>query len=245
MTRIYSPTPDAVPALEIFLSRPSNPKGTFSMCEVRGFLFAVASAPDLVKLSEWLPIIFAGKDPEFEDTEEAQQVLSALMYIYNESGEIGGDKEPRLPPGCQFRDDLLANLEPDAPIAQWCRGFVLGHSWLRDSWEAYLPDEWDEDMGLTLAALSFFASRSLAERIVKESTGPLPSLEHFASRMRDALPIAMAEYAKMGRAIWKAIIGANGEHSEPAVAEPRIGRNAPCPCGSGKKYKKCCGASAG
>lgn len=22
--------------------------------------------------------------------------------------------------------------------------------------------------------------------------------------------------------------------------EPKIGRNEPCPCGSGKKYKKCC-----
>ena len=22
--------------------------------------------------------------------------------------------------------------------------------------------------------------------------------------------------------------------------EPRIGRNAPCPCGSGRKYKRCC-----
>ena len=26
--------------------------------------------------------------------------------------------------------------------------------------------------------------------------------------------------------------------------EPKIGRNDPCPCGSGKKYKKCCGAAA-
>jgi uncharacterized protein len=25
---------------------------------------------------------------------------------------------------------------------------------------------------------------------------------------------------------------------------PKVGRNAPCPCGSGKKYKKCCGAAA-
>ncbi len=24
--------------------------------------------------------------------------------------------------------------------------------------------------------------------------------------------------------------------------EPKIGRNEPCPCGSGKKFKKCCGA---
>jgi preprotein translocase subunit SecA len=27
-----------------------------------------------------------------------------------------------------------------------------------------------------------------------------------------------------------------------ASATPRVGRNDPCPCGSGKKYKKCCGA---
>ncbi|GHU41935.1 hypothetical protein FACS1894190_10620 [Spirochaetia bacterium] len=38
------------------------------------------------------------------------------------------------------------------------------------------------------------------------------------------------------------------EHPESAPVitvhrtEPKIGRNDPCPCGSGKKYKKCCGA---
>jgi uncharacterized protein len=26
-------------------------------------------------------------------------------------------------------------------------------------------------------------------------------------------------------------------------SEPKIGRNEPCPCGSGRKYKKCCGAA--
>ncbi len=36
----------------------------------------------------------------------------------------------------------------------------------------------------------------------------------------------------------------NGEKvkSKPVVRdEPKVGRNDPCPCGSGKKYKKCCG----
>ena len=27
--------------------------------------------------------------------------------------------------------------------------------------------------------------------------------------------------------------------------EPKVGRNEPCPCGSGKKYKKCCGHASG
>jgi hypothetical protein len=29
---------------------------------------------------------------------------------------------------------------------------------------------------------------------------------------------------------------------KPAAAKPKTGRNEPCPCGSGKKFKKCCGA---
>jgi SWIM/SEC-C metal-binding protein len=28
---------------------------------------------------------------------------------------------------------------------------------------------------------------------------------------------------------------------KPKIAEEKVGRNEPCPCGSGKKYKKCCG----
>ena len=40
---------------------------------------------------------------------------------------------------------------------------------------------------------------------------------------------------------WKFIDG-EIESGVPYVREePKIGRNDPCPCGSGKKYKKCCG----
>lgn len=33
------------------------------------------------------------------------------------------------------------------------------------------------------------------------------------------------------------------ERTQPIVAAPKVGRNEPCPCGSLKKYKKCCGSS--
>jgi preprotein translocase subunit SecA len=33
-----------------------------------------------------------------------------------------------------------------------------------------------------------------------------------------------------------------GKSSGPATSQNKVGRNDPCPCGSGKKYKKCCGA---
>jgi len=36
---------------------------------------------------------------------------------------------------------------------------------------------------------------------------------------------------------------AQAEAPKPVRAGAKIGRNDPCPCGSGKKYKKCCGAN--
>ena len=33
----------------------------------------------------------------------------------------------------------------------------------------------------------------------------------------------------------------DNQGNEPVVKKQKVGRNDPCPCGSGKKYKKCCG----
>jgi len=37
---------------------------------------------------------------------------------------------------------------------------------------------------------------------------------------------------------------AREKQNAPAVAAEKVGRNDPCPCGSGKKFKKCCGLSS-
>jgi preprotein translocase subunit SecA len=36
----------------------------------------------------------------------------------------------------------------------------------------------------------------------------------------------------------------NQSQRQPIMVEEKTGRNEPCPCGSGKKYKKCCGKAA-
>ncbi len=43
---------------------------------------------------------------------------------------------------------------------------------------------------------------------------------------------------------WYYVDGAMPKPQTQRHAGPRVGRNDPCPCGSGKKYKKCCGAGA-
>ena len=55
----------------------------------------------------------------------------------------------------------------------------------------------------------------------------------------------MKKWMKNHEAELKAEMGGEGAPAkvETVVHEgPKIGRNDPCPCGSGKKYKKCCGA---
>ena len=51
--------------------------------------------------------------------------------------------------------------------------------------------------------------------------------------------LAMAEKAQAARAAAE-----NGAARGPVKAAVSVGRNDPCPCGSGKKYKKCCGANS-
>ena len=129
----------------------------------------------------------------------------------------------------------------DAPLSQWARGFLTGHSYLDGIWNAYTPDELDEELGSVLMVLTFFASPALAEAYHKEGKGKA-SLEQLAETVVTIFPDAMREYAHLGRSIFQARREAGDLDQEPSACQI-IGRNDPCPCGSGKKFKKCCGGT--
>ena len=65
------------------------------------------------------------------------------------------------------------------------------------------------------------------------------TLSEMAKEMIELLPDAMREYAYLGRAIGETYQDSIDE-PDMLAAEGKVGRNDPCPCGSGKKYKKCC-----
>ncbi|MFA4949093.1 MAG: SEC-C metal-binding domain-containing protein, partial [Candidatus Krumholzibacteriia bacterium] len=50
--------------------------------------------------------------------------------------------------------------------------------------------------------------------------------------------------ALSGAAQQGATVDISAPKAQPVRSAPRAGRNDPCPCGSGKKYKKCCGKGA-
>jgi uncharacterized protein len=208
--------------------------------ELQGFLFAVASAPDLVRPSEWMKEVFGGEEAGFETLEEAQAILPELMVLYNAVSASVASERAALPADCRFRRNVVANLDADAPVSMWARGFVRGHHWLKEDWDPYVPDEFDRDFAMVIMTLSFFATPTLARALLKELGRT--DLVEAAALFRRAFPDALAEYARLGRSVSKVLIG-HGVNNEPRV-HTKVGRNDPCPCGSGRKYKKCCGAVA-
>lgn len=224
-----------------FLSAPERPEGTMRYCELAGFLFAVACSPELVQPSEWLPLVFNEKEGGFVTLDEAQEILPAIMALYNHVNRGVLKGEPALPPGCTMCAQPIANLEPDAPLSQWARGFAGGHDWLENVWDEYAPEELDEELGADLLVLSFFASRQLAEAYRKEIKSQGKPLEELAGEMLKALPDAMRSCARIGRSLYEAVLSEPQVETREPVRREKVGRNDPCPCGSGKKYKKCCG----
>lgn len=223
--------------LKAFLADPMRPAGTLRYHELQGFLFAVTSAPELIRPPEWLPAIFNGAPAIYASIDEAQAMLGAIMALYNDINDGVFARDPALPDDCAFRRGTLANFDDDAPVSQWARGFGAGHQWLEASWEHCVPEDLEEEFGAVLMTLTFFGSRRLAEAYLDE-TGKT-DLQAFARTVRRLFPDALASYAILGRSIAE---GRDHHAQPPPPARSRPGRNAPCPCGSGRKYKKCCGA---
>ncbi|MFQ5550532.1 MAG: UPF0149 family protein [Gemmatimonadales bacterium] len=205
-----------------------------SLSELRGFLFAVVCAPRMIVPSEWLPLVFGDGEIEYESMKQAERVFGAMMELYNETNEGILRGRVTLPDECRFQDDIMANLEDDAPIAHWSRGFALGHDWLRELWDGVVSTESDEDFGAVVANLLFFSSPAFAQGVLDEIGSADLSLEDYASLFRKSFTDSMSYYALLGRDLGKPV--------SPQPRQRRPGRNEPCPCGSGKKFKNCCGA---
>jgi SEC-C motif-containing protein len=75
-----------------------------------------------------------------------------------------------------------------------------------------------------------------------EPEGDRGTVEFVARYRMRGKPLAHHELASFGRVDgrWYYLDGVINPKSAPRTAA-KVGRNDPCPCGSGKKYKKCCG----
>ena len=214
-----------------------------AMCisELDGYVAGLLLCPEMIMPSEWLPEVWnMDSEPEFMSVEQAQDTIGAVMAHYN---RVAGNLAQRS----QAYEILLEQAEgEDTPFWEfWVSGFEQAMRFRPNAWKAYETCD-DED-----AATAFALMQSLIDLSSKHSHLPKAEQEKLEENAPDLIPtaiMAMNDWLKSnqipsfnsGRNFnW---FDAANEPGKPAVSV-KVGRNELCTCGSGRKYKKCCGAN--
>lgn len=206
-------SPADIADLAKFLADPGRPEDTLCFQELQGFLYSIACSPEIVPPSAWLPIISDEQDIGFEDEAKAHRIMALIMGLYNDINTSVLERSDSMPFECEFRPDIEENFDSEAAVSQWCHGFMLGHDWLEEVWDEYLPEQLDGELGSCAMVLSFFSSRRMAEAFYAESTTTpsqrkpkIPFIE-FADNVRGLFPDALSSYAHIGRGISEVVAG--------------------------------------
>lgn len=224
------------PFLSQFLGAAQRPRGTLNYNELRGFLYSVACAPEVIGAREWLPLVFNDQDADYADMDEAMTVVRAVLDLHQlASAEVSAGKVS-LPEDIAIRTPALENVGEAAALGQWSRGFFLGHNWLIELWNQLTPKALDKELRSSLMVLSFFSGPVLAEALYKQTPGAREAtMAEFAASQLERFDEAMYRYARLGHVIQTALAAPG----DPPRAEG-LERGDPCPCGSGRAFAKCC-----
>lgn len=186
------------------------------LSELDGYLAGVVVCPERIMPGEWLSPIWGEDVAGFVHQAEAGEILEIVMALYN---HIGRSLDR---PG-QYVPHLEVDVDESFLWEIWAQGFGKALNLRPQAWasQAAMPDD-------AAPARALLTLNSLAR--TAETNRRLPE-----------------DLARSLRAEAQGLIGGCVEelHRARLVAEGRrartkVGRNEPCPCGSGKKYKKCC-----
>ncbi len=188
-----------------------------SSSELDGFFAAILCAPSLIKPSQWMQAIWGGKEmPEFDSIELVQKQMNLFMWHYNQViyGLQSGEFEPLF-----LEYQVEGKTFP--VLDDWCEGFWRGYKlWIS-------PDYKDDKLLQELLELVIPFAVEDGEKLKEIMT------DSILRDYMDSIPLKVNQLYKQNDRRYK-------QEQTFIREQPKVGRNDPCPCGSGKKYKKCC-----
>jgi len=222
---------DQLDRLERLLEQRALPFQGMGLEMLDGFLSARAVAP-VVAGDDWTARVWGPTPPRWESEAEAADVaalLAGLEATVRKRLRSGEELPPLLQPLVGLPEDPDADHPDSLDIGrEWAEGFFLAVDDAREAWDAWLDaDDWIEEIFVLLEEV---ASGELA---VEPGEAPEPLSYRERLDTIASLPGMLAD-----------LHAHRLEHltpREPVRRAPAPGRNDPCPCGSGRKYKACCG----
>ena len=217
-----------------------------------GFITAIASSPDEIKPSEWIEqlIVTENKKPEFENKDQVATLTSNLIGWWNQCNLVFDEGDTlKLPE----KLGLTQKFHPNKALKNFSSGYLRGFNWLTNSWMSALPEDSEEEHR-TIMILNFILARFVDEKnMLKEDPELYQQLPDTQGCFK-VLPSLISGVGMLGKdlALENEFQEAQDDISDIEIAFSEktkapysnkyktIGRNESCPCGSGKKFKKCC-----
>ena len=206
-----------------------NPEESMLLEELDGFFAALACSPEPVPESEYLPLVLGHDADDGSLDESAPEVAEIRHLLQKHWGAVAG----QLYEGEGFAPVLGYDEDDQAHGNAWAVGFVRGMGLRPDAWTALEDDE------------AFADALEPVFRLVEEVEPDDESreAEPIADEDREAAIESMLDGVMDVYDYFRDERERNLAPREPIRREDRkVGRNDPCPCGSGRKYKACHGA---
>ena len=204
-------------------------KQSMNLEKLDGFLAALICGPGTVLPSEYLPLIW-GDDIVLEDTFNTQPLLHDFLALIMRHWNVIADT---LHSGDIYLPLLLEDKDGISHANDWAAGFLRGMELRKEDWENLLNDE---ERGGWLVPILTLAHENSLDAVLR------PYNESVSAEMREKLIVgAAAGVTGIYRHFQSKRLQENHLRSTTVRrVTPKVGRNDPCPCGSGKKFKHCC-----
>lgn len=197
-----------------------------------GYLHAIAIGPETVVPSRWLPRVWGTGGtmmPPVTDIAQVNHLLGLVMRHFN-SIVSGFEQSPPVLAPCWQTFQTGTDEFEDAE--SWAHGFTQGVKLSQAAWKPLFDDaagrDWYRPIGL-LGDEAYSDDQDALTRTPAQRAALAAHIEASLVRIH---------------AFWLPLRQAVEERKRSQQMRTKVGRNEPCPCGSGNKFKKCCGAPA-
>lgn len=235
---------DEIDELDDFLMSEDAPENGMDISTLDGFFAALVLNPRLIMPSEYLPWIWdmeKGEDaPAFASLEQANRILQLVMRYYNSVlTTIGNDNfAPLFYTLAQEDDSEFFDAEG------WSEGFMRGVFLFVEPWEEVF-----EKHPEFLAPMVLLGTEQGWDTLEKSADSKQATQDAYES-IAGAVALLYDHFSEQRETETRKRLAQPGRNPSSLVSDVvdmpnarfKVGRNEECPCGSGKKFKKCCGA---
>lgn len=226
--------------LNDFLSSPGRDKDCFDIHQLQGAMTAILSCPKVISDSD-LGFLVLGEDVRSEQLWfEDEKIRSAWLTCLNDIDEVLAMDRFSLSDHYPVGD---LSISPTEDFSRWCQGYLQGYLLTEEAWqEAYdflASEDFAEVEDEHMALLSLLSAMADWEQALNDNENP-GRLKHSFPLLFQTVNDGVARTHRLAMLLENNRMQFGTSEQTFVRTEEKIGRNDPCHCGSGKKYKKCC-----